>query len=206
MSDQRTRHGEPAGDVSLDSKRELGLRATSGRAHRIPKIRGRALEVPAMTAWKRWQDWVVVALGALLFVSPFVFGETAQTVAASSVYFLGVLVALAGVLNAAMRQAGGLEFIPAVLAVILFVSPWAFGFTRDHRSGVVCLDHRNSDCGRPRHSVRDAEPPRDGVNPRPQSRLREEAGPGGLASFYGCWVFHCGYLIGSRIFAGHAVE
>jgi hypothetical protein len=129
MSDKRTRHGEPAGDVSLDSKREIGLQATSGRAHRIPKIRGRALEVPAMTAWKRWQDWVVVVLGALLFVSPLVFGETSQTVASSSVYFLGVLVALAGVLNAAMRQAGGLEFIPAALAVILFVSPWAFGFT-----------------------------------------------------------------------------
>ena len=31
--------------------------------------------------------------------------------------------------NAVMRQAGGLELIPAVLAVILFVSPWAFGFT-----------------------------------------------------------------------------
>jgi hypothetical protein len=28
-----------------------------------------------------------------------------------------------------MRQAGGLELIPAVLAVIRFVSPWAFGFT-----------------------------------------------------------------------------
>lgn len=28
-----------------------------------------------------------------------------------------------------MKQAGGLELIPAVLALILFVSPWAFGFT-----------------------------------------------------------------------------
>jgi hypothetical protein len=58
-----------------------------------------------------------------------VFGETAQTVAASTAYTLGVLVALAGLLNAPMREAGGLELIPAVLAVILFVSPWVFGFT-----------------------------------------------------------------------------
>jgi hypothetical protein len=82
-----------------------------------------------MSTWRRWQDWVVVGLGVVLFVTPFVFGETAQTVAASTTYTLGVLVALAGLLNAAMREAGGLELIPAVLAVILFVSPWVFGFT-----------------------------------------------------------------------------
>jgi hypothetical protein len=28
-----------------------------------------------------------------------------------------------------MKQAGGLEVIPAALGVILFVSPWLFGFT-----------------------------------------------------------------------------
>jgi hypothetical protein len=64
-----------------------------------------------------------------LFLTPFAFGETAMTVAASTAYVLGVVIALAGLLNAAMKQAGGLEVIPAVLAVILFVSPWAFGFT-----------------------------------------------------------------------------
>jgi hypothetical protein len=82
-----------------------------------------------MKAWRRWQDWVVVGLGVVMFLTPFAFGETSQTVAAYAAYVLGVLVALAGLLNAAMRQAGGLELIPAVLAVVLFASPWAFGFT-----------------------------------------------------------------------------
>ena len=82
-----------------------------------------------MTAWRRWQDWVVVGLGVVLFLTPLAFGDTAQTVATSTLYGLGVLIALAGLLNVAMRQPGGLELIPAVLAVILFVSPWAFGFT-----------------------------------------------------------------------------
>ena len=82
-----------------------------------------------MTTWRRWQDWVVVALGVVLFVTPFVFGQTSETVAASAAYALGVLIVLAGLLNAAMREAGGLELIPAVLAVILFVSPWLFGFS-----------------------------------------------------------------------------
>jgi hypothetical protein len=106
------------------------LRARGGHATRIPKFRGRALEVHAMTTmWRRWQDWVVVALGVALFVTPLVFGQTSQTVPTTSAYVLGVLLVLGGLLNAAMRQAGGLEIIPAVLAVILFVTPFAFGFT-----------------------------------------------------------------------------
>jgi hypothetical protein len=82
-----------------------------------------------MTAWKRWQDWSVVVLGAIMFVTPFVFGETSQTVAAGAAYVLGVLLVLAGLGNAATAKAGGFEIVPAILAVILFVSPWIFGFT-----------------------------------------------------------------------------
>jgi hypothetical protein len=108
---------------------EPDLRALAGHAHRRVKIRGRALEVSAMTAFKRWQDWSVVVLGAILFVTPFVFAETSQTVAASAAYVLGVLIVAAGLLNAAMARAGGLEIIPAILAVILFVSPWILGFS-----------------------------------------------------------------------------
>ena len=129
MSEQSLRHLEVRSDALITSVLRPGLRAPAGRAHRIPKIRGRAQEVAAMTTWRRWQDWVVVGLGVVLFVTPFLFGETANSVAASTVYVLGALIALAGVLNAAMKDAGGLELIPAVLAVILFVSPWAFGFS-----------------------------------------------------------------------------
>ena len=46
----------------------------------------------------------VVALGVILFVTPFVFGETTQNVAAYTAYVLGVLIALAGILNAAMKR------------------------------------------------------------------------------------------------------
>jgi hypothetical protein len=130
MSEQTLGHRKVSTDVLLlDSVRKPGLRAPGGRAHRIPKIRGRAQEVAAMTRWRHWQDWVVVGLGVLLFLTPFIFGETANSVAASTAYVLGALMALAGVLNAAMTDARGLELIPAVLAVVLFVSPWAFGFS-----------------------------------------------------------------------------
>src|SRR6266853_4478324 len=99
---------------------EPDLRSLVGHAHRRVKIRGRAMEVSAMTAWKRWQDWSVVVLGAIMFVTLLVFAETSQTVAASAAYVLGVLIVAAGLLNAAIARAGGLEVIPAVLAVILF--------------------------------------------------------------------------------------
>ena len=108
---------------------EPDLRALAGHAHRRVKIRGRALEVSAMTAWKRWQDWSVVVLGAIMLVTPFVFGETSQSVAATAAYVLGALIALAGLGNAATSRPSGFEIVPAVLAVILFVSPWIFGFT-----------------------------------------------------------------------------
>jgi hypothetical protein len=129
MSEQVLAQRESTSGAMLDSIPKPGLRARAGRAHRIPKIRGRAQEVAAMTTWRRWQDWVVVGLGVILFLTPFVFGEATGTVAASTAYVLGALIALSGVLNAAMREAGGLELVPAVLAVLLFVSPWAFGFT-----------------------------------------------------------------------------
>jgi hypothetical protein len=128
MSRQGSMQRQLATDA-IDSVTKPGLRARAGRAHRIPKIRGRAQEVIAMTTWRRWQDWVVVSSGVVLFVTPFVFGDTAQTVAASSAYVLGALLAVAGLMNAAMSKAGELELIPALLAVILFVSPLAFGFT-----------------------------------------------------------------------------
>src|ERR1700738_546774 len=107
MSEQGLTQRPGSTDFVLDSERQFGLRAPGGRAHRIPKIRGRAQEVAAMTTWRRWQDWVVVALGVILFVTPFVFGEATGTVAASTAYVLGALIALSGVLNAAMREAGG---------------------------------------------------------------------------------------------------
>src|ERR1700730_3451339 len=123
------RHSELPSDAHHYSMPRPGLRAPAGRAHRIPKIRGRAQEVAAMTAWRRWQDWVVVGLGVVLLLTTFAFGVTTTTVAAYTAFALGGLIALAGLLNAAMKEAGGLELIPAVLAVILFVSPWLFTFT-----------------------------------------------------------------------------
>jgi uncharacterized membrane protein HdeD (DUF308 family) len=82
-----------------------------------------------MTAWRRWQDYVTMLLGVVLFVTPFAFGDTGQTTAAYSAYVLGVLIFLAGLLSAAMEEGGSVEFIPVVLGAITFIAPWVLGFT-----------------------------------------------------------------------------
>src|SRR5260370_20630635 len=126
MSDQGLAQQQLSNDLLVDSMLGPGLRAPEGRAHRIPKIRGRAQEVAAMTTWRRWQDWVVVALGVITFLTPFVFGDTSQTVAASTAYVVGGLIALGGLLNAAMSKAGGPAALPALLARLPSLSPVSF--------------------------------------------------------------------------------
>jgi uncharacterized membrane protein HdeD (DUF308 family) len=82
-----------------------------------------------MTAWKRWQDYATIIFGAALFVTPLVFGDTSQGTATTTAYILGVLLVLAGLLSAAMREANATAWIPVVLGVITFISPFVFGFT-----------------------------------------------------------------------------
>ena len=82
------------------------------------------------TAFRRWQDWTIVAIGIVVFATPFVFGETSNGNAAYSAYIMGALVALAGLLAAFMAAPSKLvEWIVAVFGVILFFTPWLFAFT-----------------------------------------------------------------------------
>lgn len=83
-----------------------------------------------MTSWRRWQDYATMLFGVLLFVSPFVFGETSQQTAAVSAYVLGVLLFLSGVMAAALREARRSPILnaPGVVAVITFLAPFVLGF------------------------------------------------------------------------------
>jgi uncharacterized membrane protein HdeD (DUF308 family) len=80
-------------------------------------------------AWRRWQDYATIIFGAALFVTPFVFGDTSQGTAATTAYILGVLLVLGGLLAAAMGEASNVEYVPVILGVITFISPFLFGFT-----------------------------------------------------------------------------
>jgi uncharacterized membrane protein HdeD (DUF308 family) len=81
-----------------------------------------------MSGSRRWQDYATMAIGVLLFVSPFVFHDTGQTAAATSAYVLGALLFLAGLLATALREVGRIEIIPVVLGVVTFLAPWVLGF------------------------------------------------------------------------------
>jgi uncharacterized membrane protein HdeD (DUF308 family) len=82
-----------------------------------------------MTAWRRWQDYATIIFGVALFVTPFVFGDTSQGTASTTAYILGVLLVLGGLLAAAMREANNTEYVPLIVGVITFISPFVFGFT-----------------------------------------------------------------------------
>src|SRR5579859_7015202 len=82
------------------------------------------------TAFKRWQDWAVVAIGVAVFVTPLVFGETSSSTAAYSAYLMGTLVAVVGLVSAFLANTSRIvEGIVTGLGVILFFTPWLFGFT-----------------------------------------------------------------------------
>jgi len=80
-------------------------------------------------AWRRWQDYSTIIFGVALFVSPFVFGDTSQGTASTTAYILGVLLVLRGLLIVAKHKANNAEYVPVVLGVITFISPFVLGFT-----------------------------------------------------------------------------
>jgi uncharacterized membrane protein HdeD (DUF308 family) len=71
-----------------------------------------------------------MVFGVLLFVSPFVFGETSNTTAAYSAYVLGVLLFLSGIVASVTREARRSPILngPGVVAIITFIAPFALGF------------------------------------------------------------------------------
>jgi len=84
-----------------------------------------------MTAWRRWQDYATMVFGVFLFISPVVFGETSERVAAVSAYVLGALLVLSGILAAYTREArrSPILNVPGLVAVITFIAPWILGFS-----------------------------------------------------------------------------
>src|SRR5258708_8524075 len=91
---------------------------------------------PAMKASKRWQDYATMAIGVLLFVSPFVFGETSRGVAAPTAYVLGILLVVAGLVAAVNSEPRRSVIVnaPGIAAVLTFLAPSLLPFTRLSRT------------------------------------------------------------------------
>jgi len=82
-----------------------------------------------MKAWTRWQDWVSLVLGVLLFISPWVFSTATDGTSAGDAWIFGVIgVILALIALASLRAAPIVEWISLVVGVLVFISPWVLGF------------------------------------------------------------------------------
>lgn len=77
-------------------------------------------------AWARWQDWVAAVVGAYTALSPIWTGT--DQVAATTLVVFGVLILLAALWSLAQPGAVYVEYVHAVLGVLLFISPWVFGY------------------------------------------------------------------------------
>ena len=82
-----------------------------------------------MKAWSRWQNWVSLVLGVILFITPWVFGTATNTASSWDAWIIGVIgVILALLALAYVRAAWIPEYLSVALGVLLFISPWVLGF------------------------------------------------------------------------------
>ena len=85
--------------------------------------------MPIMTKMvERFPDEINVVLAALLFVSPWVFSYTGESLAAWSAWIGGGVVAILAI-AALVRFAEWEEWINVALGVWLVIAPWVLGFS-----------------------------------------------------------------------------
>jgi hypothetical protein len=79
-----------------------------------------------MERWKRWQDWVALAAGALMILTPLWSSPGGAGTAAMLV--LGLVLAATALWSLYAPGAVASEYLHAILGVLMFVSPWVFGY------------------------------------------------------------------------------
>jgi len=82
-----------------------------------------------MSTRQRWEDWISVVAGVVLFVTPFVFSGTAIASAAWTAFVAGVLLVIVGVWNLARPTDRAGEWVEGLIGVLLILAPFALGFT-----------------------------------------------------------------------------
>ncbi len=82
-----------------------------------------------MKSWSRLQDWLSLILGVWTFATPWIFGAPIGGTACWVAWVLGAAVALVALYTLASPESGAAEWTQVVVAIVLFASPWLFGFT-----------------------------------------------------------------------------
>jgi hypothetical protein len=81
-----------------------------------------------MIVSRRWQDWITILIGALVAISPLVFTQTWTATEAWVAYIVGGVIFGVGTVSLFVEEAEYLEVVDFVLAIVLFCTPWLFGF------------------------------------------------------------------------------
>lgn len=82
-----------------------------------------------MSRAMRWQDWISAALGVILFSAPLIYGDASDRAAALTAWAGGAVLIFFGAGSLIVRGENSIELLPLVGCVLLFLSPWVFGFT-----------------------------------------------------------------------------
>lgn len=77
----------------------------------------------------RWPDWLNLAAGAWIFVSPWVLGYTGDTASEWTAWILGAAVAAIAAIALVARESALDEGFGVLAGVVLFVAPWLFGYS-----------------------------------------------------------------------------
>lgn len=82
-----------------------------------------------MQSKQRWQDWVILALGAWLFLAPFFTGYSSLSgPAAWNSYVLGAIVTVFAIAALWRPESPTEEWVNLVLGLWLVIAPLALGF------------------------------------------------------------------------------
>src|SRR3989442_2162737 len=82
-----------------------------------------------MKAWTRWQNWVSLVLGVILFITPWVFGTAMNGASSWDAWIIGVIGVILAVVALAFVSAAWIpEYLSVVLGACLFISPFFLCF------------------------------------------------------------------------------
>ena len=90
-------------------------------------------EVSVVRPWTRWQDWVNVVAGIILFISPWYKATSWNSASSWNAWVLGVVIFLVALWALATPGSIVPEVINIILGIWVFISPWVLGFA--HLSG-----------------------------------------------------------------------
>lgn len=82
-----------------------------------------------MKPWTRWQDWGNVALGAVLFFAPWLFGTSDDVASSWNAWALGLLIVSVALWALAGPRAQLAEWSNVILGAWMALAPFVLGFT-----------------------------------------------------------------------------